>query len=94
MRGPTPGTRAPAPETPAPTPGLVRLGTDPVLGLAGDGDVDRARFRQVLFSEIVPSPEYAQCCTRDVVVEVLAVTSPGSLRSARRSWMLANVPSA
>lgn len=43
--------------------GLIQSGSDPVLGIAGEGDVDKARLRTLLFSEIVPSQIYHEFCT-------------------------------
>ncbi|APX32297.1 phytanoyl-CoA dioxygenase [Brachybacterium sp. P6-10-X1] len=44
--------------------GLVRPGSDPVEGLQGAGDVDRAMLRHQLFSQIVPSDEYRRFCAQ------------------------------
>jgi len=50
----------------APT-GLVRAGSDPALGLAGDGDVSRADLRERLFGEIVPGETYARFCAQPAI---------------------------
>lgn len=47
--------------------GLLRAGTDPALGLAGDGHVDLGRLRRVLFGEIVPSSLYEQFCSHSAI---------------------------
>ncbi|AKU18764.1 phytanoyl-CoA dioxygenase family protein [Luteipulveratus mongoliensis] len=44
--------------------GLVNAGTDPADGISGAGDLDRARFRELLFGRIVPGREYADFCTQ------------------------------
>ncbi|WP_043350464.1 phytanoyl-CoA dioxygenase family protein [Beutenbergia cavernae] len=47
--------------------GLVRTGTDPLWGIAGDGEPDRAKLRHALFSDLVPSDEYAAFCTQPAI---------------------------
>ncbi|MFB7586121.1 phytanoyl-CoA dioxygenase family protein [Streptomyces sp. NPDC056169] len=49
--------------------GLTRPGSDPSEGLAAAaGDVDRARFRSVLFQRIVPGREYEALCRHPALV--------------------------
>jgi ectoine hydroxylase-related dioxygenase (phytanoyl-CoA dioxygenase family) len=48
--------------------GIVDGDADPVLGLAGSGEVDRAAFRRILYDQIVPSPEY-EAVVKSPVVE-------------------------
>lgn len=43
--------------------GLIRDGTEPTDGIAGDGPVDDALFRDILFNGIVPSKEYYDLCS-------------------------------
>jgi hypothetical protein len=38
--------------------GLVRVGTEPSLGVGAPGEVDRASLRRILFDEIVPGAAY------------------------------------
>ena len=47
--------------------GLTEPGTDPVLGVVGQGEVDRERLRELLFTVIVPSPEYDALCRHPAV---------------------------
>jgi Phytanoyl-CoA dioxygenase (PhyH) len=47
--------------------GLLRAGSDPVAGVAGDGEIDRAGLRRVLFDEIVPSRAYERFCTQPAI---------------------------
>jgi ectoine hydroxylase-related dioxygenase (phytanoyl-CoA dioxygenase family) len=42
--------------------GLLQEGTAPADGIASRGPVDLAAYRRILFSEIVPSPEYQALC--------------------------------
>lgn len=44
--------------------GLIRSGTDPLKGLAGDADVDRKMLRHLLFRTIVPGDVYHRFCTQ------------------------------
>jgi hypothetical protein len=50
----------------APT-GLVRPGTDPTAGLAGDDDIARDKLRGLLFGEIVPGETYARFCNQPAI---------------------------
>lgn len=43
--------------------GLLREGTTPSEGIASQDPVDVASYRRILFSEIVPSPEYQALCS-------------------------------
>lgn len=47
--------------------GLLRPGSDPVHGIAGDGAVDQARLRHTLFREIIPGARYAEFCTQPAI---------------------------
>jgi hypothetical protein len=47
--------------------GLVSDEHAPEAGIAGDGDVDRARLRQTLFRRIVPGAEYARFCAQPAI---------------------------
>ncbi len=47
--------------------GLTRAGSDPVLGLAGYGEVDREKLRHILFRRVVPGPEYLAFCTQPAI---------------------------
>jgi ectoine hydroxylase-related dioxygenase (phytanoyl-CoA dioxygenase family) len=48
--------------------GLVRKGTDPALGLAGEADeIDLATLRRLLYREIVPGKEYEAFCTQPAI---------------------------
>ncbi|MFI6388128.1 phytanoyl-CoA dioxygenase family protein [Nonomuraea sp. NPDC050540] len=42
--------------------GVTEPGSDPRLGRAGGGDLDRATMRRVLFRDIVPGAEYEALC--------------------------------
>ncbi|MGH3097965.1 MAG: phytanoyl-CoA dioxygenase family protein [Streptosporangiales bacterium] len=44
--------------------GVLRTGTDPEAGIAGDGTVDSAMLRHTLFREIVPGRTYERFCTQ------------------------------
>jgi hypothetical protein len=46
--------------------GLVRRGSDPAIGLAGEG-ADRAALREVLFGEVVPGAAYHAFCTQPAI---------------------------
>lgn len=46
--------------------GLVREGSDPVEGIAGD-DPDPATLRRILFGTVVPGPAYARFCTQPAI---------------------------
>ena len=49
--------------------GLIRPGSDPVEGLAASvQDLDRGRFRSVLFKQIVPGPQYEALCRDPALV--------------------------
>lgn len=52
--------------------GLVEAGSDPVLGLAGSGTVDRQVLRDVLFGEVVPGARYEEFCTQPAIREFFA----------------------
>lgn len=47
-------------------------GTDPVLGIAAAGDVDRAAMRRSLFDVVVPGPEYEALCTEPAIADWFA----------------------
>ncbi|HEX6445599.1 MAG TPA: phytanoyl-CoA dioxygenase family protein [Streptosporangiales bacterium] len=47
--------------------GLVRRGTDPQAGLAGDGEPDQALLRHVLFRQVVPGGTYLRFCTQPAI---------------------------
>jgi ectoine hydroxylase-related dioxygenase (phytanoyl-CoA dioxygenase family) len=47
--------------------GVLRDGTSAEAGVAGDGDVDRALLRRVLFQHVVPGAEYARFCTQPAI---------------------------
>lgn len=47
--------------------GLVRAGTPAGAGVVGDGEVDLARLRHVLFRQIVPGAEYDRFCRQPAV---------------------------
>lgn len=50
----------------APT-GMLRAGSDPEAGIAGDGAVDNAMMRHTLYREIVPGPRYERFCTQPAI---------------------------
>lgn len=52
--------------------GLLRPGTDPVLGLAGDGPVDQAALRHILFRQIVPGRTYQDFCIQPAIRDFYA----------------------
>lgn len=64
--------------------GLVRTGTDPVTGLTGDGPVDRAALRHVLFGRIVPSERYRWFCTQPAIRDFYAWLLGGETHLHRR----------
>jgi hypothetical protein len=48
--------------------GLIRPGGgDPAYAPAGDGTVDNAHLRHVLFRQIIPSPQYEAFCTQPAI---------------------------
>ncbi|MFJ6418845.1 phytanoyl-CoA dioxygenase family protein [Paeniglutamicibacter sp. NPDC091659] len=51
---------------------VYAAGTDPLLGLAAAGDVDRAAMRRSLFDIIVPGPEYESLCTMPAIADWFA----------------------
>ncbi|GAA1498485.1 phytanoyl-CoA dioxygenase family protein [Paeniglutamicibacter kerguelensis] len=51
---------------------VYAAGTDPLLGLAAAGNVDRAAMRRSLFDVIVPGPEYAALCTMPAIADWFA----------------------
>lgn len=51
---------------------VYAAGTDPLLGLAAAGNVDRAAMRRSLFDVIVPGPEYEALCTMPAIADWFA----------------------
>ena len=51
---------------------VYAAGTDPLLGLAAAGSVDRAAMRRSLFDVIVPGPEYEALCTMPAIADWFA----------------------
>jgi len=52
--------------------GLVADGSDPVDGIAADGDVDRGSYRRILFEEVVPGAEYQALCATPRIADWFA----------------------
>lgn len=52
----------------APT-GLLKPGSNPVEGLAGEGPVDQAKLREILFNDIIKGAEYKALCASPELVE-------------------------
>lgn len=48
--------------------GLLCAGSDPAEGRVGEGQVDLATLREVLFGRVVPSAEYEALCAHPVLV--------------------------
>lgn len=51
--------------------GLLKPGSQPVDGLAGNGPVDQMRLRDIIFNEIIKSAEYENLCASPELVEFL-----------------------
>jgi ectoine hydroxylase-related dioxygenase (phytanoyl-CoA dioxygenase family) len=47
--------------------GLIAERSDPALGVAGDGPVDLAALRQVIFSQVVPGQAYRAFCSQPAI---------------------------
>ena len=52
--------------------GLVADGSDPVDGIAAEGDLDRGSYRRILFDEVVPGAEYQALCAAPRVADWFA----------------------
>ncbi|MHA7306071.1 phytanoyl-CoA dioxygenase family protein [Arthrobacter sp. TMN-49] len=48
---------------------VTEPGTEPGLGIAADGPVDRAKMRTALFETVVPGTEYASLCATPAIAE-------------------------
>ncbi|MFD8770599.1 phytanoyl-CoA dioxygenase family protein [Microbacterium oxydans] len=49
--------------------GVIRSGSDPLEGFAGDGNIDRGEYRRILFDEIVPGARYEALCRSPRIAE-------------------------
>jgi ectoine hydroxylase-related dioxygenase (phytanoyl-CoA dioxygenase family) len=49
--------------------GLLRPGSKPVEGMAGEGPVDQLKLRDILFNDIVRGTEYANLCASPELVD-------------------------
>ena len=52
--------------------GLVADGSDPVDGIAAEGDLDRGSYRRILIDEVVPGAEYQALCAAPRVADWFA----------------------
>lgn len=75
----------------APT-GMLRPGTDPEAGIAGDGAVDNATLRHTLFRQIVPGRPYERFCTQPSIRDWYAWLLGGDTFLHRRRIIRSNRP--
>lgn len=48
---------------------VTRPGTEPALGIAAEGPVDRAQMRETLFGTVVPGSEYTSLCATPAIAD-------------------------
>lgn len=72
--------------------GLLRSGTDPAAGLAGDGEPDPAALRHVLFRQVIPGETYLRFCTQPAIRDFYAWLLGGSPFLHRRKIIRHTVP--
>lgn len=72
--------------------GLVRPGTDPEAGLAGDGEPDLAALRHALFRRVIPGDTYRRFCTQPAIRGFYAWLLGGSPFLHRRRIIRHTVP--
>lgn len=72
--------------------GLVRPGTDPEAGLAGDGEPDLAALRHALFRRVIPGDTYRRFCTQRAIRGFYAWLLGGSPFLHRRRIIRHTVP--
>lgn len=48
---------------------VTKPGTDPALGIAAEGPIDRAEMRTALFESVVPGTEYTSLCATPAIAE-------------------------
>lgn len=72
--------------------GLLRHGSDPGAGLAGDGEPDPGGLRHVLFRQVVPGETYLRFCTQPAIRDFYGWLLGGTPFLHRRKIIRHTVP--